>query len=271
MKRYSLVALVFLVVTSCSLAEPSEVEAWKLPKRLNEISGLASSKARIFTHNDEKGIVYEFDRLTGDVTVLFKISDPSIRADFEGIAVLDEDVYLVTSDGLIYWVKNALSATQQVVNADILETGLGELCEIEGLSSYRSNLYLVCKNNYRNSDVGHLLIFVYKVDSGVTVPAFRIPLENLGVKKLNPSGLSVRDEVIYVVSAKQRLLSVLTHEGELIQNYRLNKDLHRQTEGVIQSPETHLVLADEGKKKGGRISFYKAVIDLPLYQISKDE
>ncbi|NTW64654.1 MAG: hypothetical protein HGA46_11425, partial [Chlorobiaceae bacterium] len=43
-----------------------------LPTKLREISGLAlSGEGKLFTHNDEKGVVYQLDLMTGRIIKKF--------------------------------------------------------------------------------------------------------------------------------------------------------------------------------------------------------
>jgi hypothetical protein len=80
--------------------DPSEFMQWKLPKRLKEISGLAlTPDERLLAITDEQAVVYELDYAEGRVIKSFWLGDPIVRGDFEGIAVLEDTVWLLTSDG----------------------------------------------------------------------------------------------------------------------------------------------------------------------------
>ncbi len=78
---------------------------WKLPGRLQEISGLAMTPDnRLLAHNDEKGIIVEIDYQSGSIVKAFGLTDLSkpVADDFEGIAVADARIYLVSSSGRLY-------------------------------------------------------------------------------------------------------------------------------------------------------------------------
>lgn len=78
-------------------------ERISLPERLREISGLAmTADGRALAHDDEVGIIYEIDHRQGRVVKEFRLGNDTVRADFEGIAVAGDRIYLVTSDGTIY-------------------------------------------------------------------------------------------------------------------------------------------------------------------------
>ena len=84
----------------------SEIESVTLSKKLDEISGLAStSDGRIFCHNDEEGIVFQIDPNTGDIIKHFSLGPGKVREDFEGIAISRNYFYLVTSSGDLYRFK----------------------------------------------------------------------------------------------------------------------------------------------------------------------
>src|SRR5882762_6336402 len=63
--------------------DATDAVRWNLPKRLNEISGLAlSADARLFAHDDERGVIYQIDWRHGRLTKAFSLGDPPPRADF---------------------------------------------------------------------------------------------------------------------------------------------------------------------------------------------
>jgi|TARA_B100000959_G_scaffold245765_1_gene270658 uncharacterized protein YjiK len=241
-----------------------ETVSWKLPKRLNEVSGLALSvDGRVFIHNDEKAIVYELDPLTGDISSILKIGDPALRADFEDIALLGEDIYLITSTGTLHRIENSLNFHETVAIAEITETGLSDICELEGLSAFRGKLFLACKTNFREMDKLQLLVFLFDPIKKTTIEYLRVSHDELDREKMSPSGIAVTEEVIYLVSARQRLLTRVTHGGHLISNHKLKKKQHHQPEGIAVAVSGRLYLADEGKGKGGRVTIYESISDIP--------
>ena len=83
-------------------AQPDTVRA--LPAALHEISGLALHRGLLLAHDDELGRVYSINPATGAVAVFATLQGP-IRDDFEGIAVLGDTIWLMTSAGRLYGVK----------------------------------------------------------------------------------------------------------------------------------------------------------------------
>ena len=122
---------------------------WKLPGRLKEISGLAMTlDNQLLAHNDEKGVIHEIDYRNGTILKAFQLSDTKnpVNGDFEGIAVVNDQVYLVTSSGRIY--EGSRGADGESVLYNIYSTGVGRDYEIEGLAHDASQraLLLMCKD-----------------------------------------------------------------------------------------------------------------------------
>jgi uncharacterized protein YjiK len=236
---------------------------WQLPKKLNEASGLALSKdGRIFTHNDEKGIVYHFNADTGDIDTVFKIDDPAIRADFEAVAIIDKDFFLITSDGVLYPVPDALDFSKEIVSSAPVETGLAEICEVEGLASFLNDLYIACKTNYRESDKHELLVYRFNPRNLSLKEFLRLPHETLGLKSFPASGIAITSNAIYIISARKRQMLLVSHDGHFIGRHKLKKKYHRQVEGISVTSDGKIYLVDEGKGKGGQFSSYFSEADL---------
>ena len=83
--------------------DAESMKQWRLPDRLNEISGLAlTSNGRLFAVGDEVAIIYELDYDRGRIVKRFALGKPVVKGDFEGIAVVDDLIYLTTSAGRVY-------------------------------------------------------------------------------------------------------------------------------------------------------------------------
>jgi len=256
-QRYPFYLPLFIfLIASCSEAQVPF--SFELPKKLKEVSGLAHSPdGRVFALNDEKGIVYEIDMNGGGIIPVIKIqkaNGKTLRADFEGLALLKDDFYLVTSKGMLY--RSKLLKVKNESQEKVVDTGLSKICEVEGLSPYDDMLYIVCKTNYRKRDKGFLLIYKHNPKSGETNLYLRVANEHLNRKKLNPSGIAVTEKEIFVVSAIQGILTRFDREGNFIRDLELDKKRHRQTEGILVLDSGAIVLADEGKGKHGRITVY---------------
>jgi len=235
---------------------------WVLPKKLREISGLATAEDdRLFTHNDEKGVIYKIDPVSGAIVKIFTLGKQGVRDDFEGIAAVEGFLYLVNSKGTLYRFREG--ADGENVPFDLFPTPLDIICEVEGLTfePVHRRLLLACKEMLDESD--RVSVYGWSIDEekfdGVL---FEIPEEALrettGKKHFNPSGIVYRSVTgtLYMIAAKQRLVLEFTMNGELIAIMHLAKENHRQVEGISFLSNGLLILADEGEKHRARLSLY---------------
>ena len=277
--QFSALALLSLIATCSHAAESSapaefggfaldadSLRQWKLPKRLKEISGLAlTPDDRLFAVDDERAVIYEIDYLQGKTIKAFALGSPITRADFEGIAYLDGVIYLVTSSGLIYVTTEGDDGDR--VEFDVYQTGLGRICEIEGLAqdAQSNTLLMACKKSRRKENGGRFSIFVWSAsahrvlhDREIAIPEDEIA-ERIGKRHVRPSAIVVHPGTanIYGVAGPQRAIFQLKPNGELIDAIILPlADRHRQPEGIEITRDGNLLIADEGGKKKSRLGVY---------------
>lgn len=248
-----------------------EASGWKLPGRLSEISGLAATDdGRLFAHDDEYGIIYELDPRAGKIVKAFALGDVTIKADFEGIALAGDMIYLVTSDGTIYEAPEGSDGERVLFNT--YGTGLGHQCEIEGLAYEKSSgdLLLACKNARKPELADHLVVFRWNVKTRALrqSPALFVPLELIDardpVQSLHPSGIEVLagSGNYLLIAAQERLILELTSGGAVVAVRKLAPELHVQPEGVTMLPDGTLLIADDGGNGPGpgrgRLTLYKS-------------
>jgi len=129
----------------------------RLPKKLREVSGLASTQSgRLFGHDDEKGVIYEIDTDNGKILKEWLVGSGPLRGDFEDIAIAGEYFYLVASDGTL--IRFPEGSADQRVSYRRIDTGLDGVCEVEGLEydGARGSLLLACKTVYKKKLKGDL-------------------------------------------------------------------------------------------------------------------
>ena len=246
--------------------EADAMDQWRLPDRLNEISGLAlTPDGRLLAVNDEVAIVYELDYDDGRIVKAFAFGKPVVKGDFEGIAIVDGLVYLTTSKGRVYFA--AEGADGQRVSFDNYDTELGQDCEIEGLTRSTDNtrLYFLCKNVRKKSAIKGLMVFAWDVlkrelleDESVVLPERQI-MKQLRVDRLNPTGITIDRQSgnRIMVASRQRALIELTEDGMLVsaRNMPLT-NRHRQAEGIELTSDGRLLIADEGGTHKARLAVY---------------
>lgn len=241
---------------------------WKLPKSLSEISGLAlDARQRLFAHDDEKAIIYQLDYHEGRRVKKFALGKPAIRGDFEGIAVVKDEIYLIDSAGTLY--AAAEGADNSTVSYGLTRTGLGERCEIEGMEYEHDteSLLILCKSPRQKALKGYVTVFRWSLeknalDDGKTIQLDRNTLKDrMGFRAFHPSGITVvpGSGHLLIVAAQERALLELSADGELIAAIKLpTAKHHRQAEGIALTAKGDLLLADEGGGKRGRLGVYTA-------------
>jgi uncharacterized protein YjiK len=269
-------SLLTLLISACGTETPEMTAAdrpgqddfkqWKLPKRLREISGLAlTADERLLAVADEKAVVYELDYQEGKIIKSFALGDPVVRGDFEGIAVLDNTIWLMTSDGLLFAAMEGPDGHS--VRYQKYDTGRGEYCELEGLAQDRvaKTLLLACKETKSKKD--DLLISEWSVSNNgiehvrdVVVP---VPLITgiIGKKRIHPSGIAIDLQTAerVLIAARQDALIRLTADGALTEAIILEKKgRHKQAEGIELTRDGRLLIADEGGKGRARLAVYAA-------------
>lgn len=239
---------------------------WSLPDKLREISGLALTEdQRLLAVADESAIVYEIDYDDGHLVKAFALGDKVVLGDFEGIAVLEGDVWLMTSEGNLYQAPEGENG--QRVDYQRFDTRLDDNCEFEGLTAVpsRQTLALICKDDKKNKKKR---VFEWQLANAEIqrVADFALPVKQMEKavdrKKVNPSGLAV-DPVTgnwLVLAAKQHAIFELDHEGELIGVImQLDEARHRQAEGIAVTRDGRMIIADEAGSGQARLSVYSTI------------
>jgi uncharacterized protein YjiK len=201
----------------------------ELPARLREISGLAMTPdGRALGHGDEAGIIYEIDIARGEVVKAFRLGNKTVRADFEGIAVAGNNIYLVTSDGTIY--ESAEGRDKDRVRYTTYDTGVGRECEVEGLAFEPTDRVLLvpCKRARVEALEDSVVIFRW----------------SSAIERHPETG------TYFLISARRRAIAEITSAGDVLDIRELPEDPHRQPEGIAFTPDLSLLIADEGERRG---------------------
>jgi len=254
---------------ACGAGPASEAEVpaddgfrqWLLPDQLREVSGLAlTDDGRLLAVADESAAVYELDYDSGRVLKVFAFGKPVVRGDFEGIAVQDGRIWLMTSDGDLYVGEEGGDGEQ--VPFERHATGIGRDCELEGLVADHTDrsLLLLCKNGRKQ---GRLRIHRWSEEDGHTGD-LKLPEKDMeeavGRRKVRPSGLAIdpSNGDFLVVAAGQYAVFRVTRDGRLDDVImRLDPRRHRQAEGIEITGDGRMLIADEGDGGRARLAVYR--------------
>jgi uncharacterized protein YjiK len=239
---------------------------WRLPGRLREISGLAvTADDRIFAHDDERGVIYEIDAAEGRLVKAFALGDITAADDFEGIAVVGDRFYLVSSSGRLYESFEGEDGERMLFNT--YGTGVGRRCEVEGLAFEPADrtLLLLCKAP-RDPELGESVdVYRWSVDeramaSDSLIRISRAALtEGLSGSRFSPSGIERHPETghYFIVAAREAAIAVVDAAGGVLSVEAFPEGAHRQAEGISFTSDGSLLIADEGGAGRARLSRYE--------------
>ena len=271
--RITLLIFLLLMLSNCQYKGSNELYNYnlnkknnikiKLPAELNEISGLVYSEDNhIITHNDEEGIIYKIKLPLGEVVNKFILGEKVIRKDFEGIALVKDTLFLVTSNGVLY--KYPGFATENFTEFEKIKTGLKAENNVEGLcyDEETKSLLLACKDKPGKGYKGYKAVYSFNLEKMIleNKPRFLISTKklknNFDIKEFSPSGI-VKHPVsgnFYIISANIRAIIEISPDGKILAAVKLDKKYHKQPEGITMLPDGSLIIADEGNGGKGFIT-----------------
>lgn len=231
------------------LNRPAEI--WKLPKQLDEISGIAILKnQKAVFMNDEDGylFIYDLNAKNMEQTIPFHK-----KGDYEDLAIKDSTAFVLRSDGTIFEVQNYMNNPKTVKH----NTFLTEKDNTEGLfyDSLKNRLLIACKEN---AAVKNESRFVYEfllenkrmnpnpiLTIQQKIVALKYPLKN----SFSPSGIAIHpiSKNIYILSSVGKMLAEFSSEGKLQKIYSLNDAHFQQPEGISFDETGNLYISNETK------------------------
>lgn len=229
---------------------------FKLDIAIKEISGIVwdTQKDQFIAHNDEKGQIYFLDRGGGAIVGTPYAFNQS-KADYEDIAMIGKDVYVLISDGTLY--KIGMDSTGKRNSVDLGKIGLSGKNDFEALyyDAERKALVLVCKN-CESDDKKTVSAFAYYPDSigFVTQPLYK--LDAAKVKELSPRETSKFQpsaarlhpilKKLFIISSASNQLVIADTSGEVEGVYMLARKLFPQPEGLTFKSNGEMFIANEG-------------------------
>lgn len=303
MFKYFLFSIVIISLTSCNpqkekkkqiadgigkgnsipynLKNPDTV--YHLPGYLKEISGISCyKKNKIACIQDEKANIYIYDLKKKKVTLKIDFGKDD---DFEDIAIVGDNAFILGSDGTLFKVENFKTSKIKTIK---IKTSLSNKNDTEGLFFDKStnSLLIACKgspsiNNKELYD-GFKAIYRFDLKSNrlIAKPAYLVDLSKIDrpnntgtvgsffietAKKLKlanddssfyPSGIAIHPidkEKIYIISSIGKLLIIMNRQGQIMNVIKLDKRIFNQPEGICFSEVGDLFISNEGKNGGGNI------------------
>jgi uncharacterized protein YjiK len=247
-----------------------------LPEILNEISGLSfMQNGNLATVQDELGIVFIIDTSNGNI---IQQIDTGLKGDFEGIEIVDNNGWLVKSNGTLIEIKHFLTPHKLKVVEH--KTQLTKKNNVEGLAfdPRSGKLLLAIKNEpgiQQKIDKSTKVVYAFDPQSRQLdeQPSFIIRLDSIEMfyhasqseeagkkvlKALNknkqdhvfsPSGIAVHPLTgnIYVIASSGKKLLVLNPKGRILNVVKLGNNF-AQPEGICFDPTGNLYISNEANK-----------------------
>lgn len=254
----------------CSFTSPpnydfNNPEIYKMPETLLEISGHAFHKGQkdtIYAQQDERGVVYTMVLGTDYLrTSLFKK-----HGDFEDIAIANETVMMLKSNGKLYTFPFKDLKNKEIKSykrwKNIVPKGEYESLYADDTSD---RIYVLCKDCKVDKGKAQVsgYIFDFKVGKKPK-PAgeFRINSNEIArlMKKesikFKPSALTYNRQKNewYILSSVNKILVITDPDWNVKKVYHLDPSIYIQPEGIAFDNEHNLYISSEGSKlRMGRI------------------
>jgi uncharacterized protein YjiK len=229
----------------------SPIKFW-MPLKLDEISGISIYNDCLYAIQDEQGRLYHF-RLDSDKIKSTKFGS---KADYEDLAILDSTLFILESNGSIYFFPLAFADSAE---ADDIQswTVFSIQCEYEGLyaDSRTNRLYILskeCKND-KTTQKRAGIIMEWKNDSLEWIDSFSIDIELLkkikGNKKVKfkPSAIAMHPitHQWYILSSTDKLLLITDEKFIPRFTFKLKESFLSQPEGICFDAVGNLYIASE--------------------------
>ena len=242
------------------LADPDQ--SWKLPRSLVEISGLSFiDNNRLACIQDENGIVYIFNQMEGKVEQEIFFGD---NGDYEDIEIMNNDAWVLKSNGTLYQVTDYLKRGESSVNK--YPTVLSRKNDTEGLAydPVNKNLLIACKENPfvdEKEGRGVKAIYSFNLETKLlhTEPFLLINLDTIryykGDGSFMPSGIAIHPVTgdVYILGSVGKLMLVFSGKGDMLAIIKLRPEIFSQPEGICFSPDGTLFISNEGAGRPGTI------------------
>ena len=258
-----------------NVVSPKESTVHELPEEMNEISGITFLNDSVLVAiQDEEGILFYYNINQNKIIKKQTFAD---NDDYEDLVIAGNDLYTITSKGLIHQIKD-FESSKPVIKS--FKTAFSAKNDIEGLAydAKKHRLLIAPKEAGLDKDktTKEIYGFDLKTMTLQTAPVYTIhlaeieaqfkgdALEESSKKFLKALGnhnmnkifrssalaINVTSGETYILSAINGLILVLTPEGVLKKLIQLSGPEYKQPEGIAFSPNGKLYISNEGSKSG---------------------
>ncbi|MFD2160898.1 SdiA-regulated domain-containing protein [Paradesertivirga mongoliensis] len=258
--------------------EPKGGKLYTVPAELVEISGISFvSDSVLVAVQDEEGILFFYDLNKEAITRQYEFWKGK---DYEDLAVVGNDLWIVNSSGALYELKNFNNGPSK---PNVFKTVLKEENNIEGLALDKKNnrLLLAVKDLSMDGDEKEKDIYAFDLKTKTLniQPVFSIRLSEIetffkgdeieevskkilkavGNQNLNKvfrtSALAFHPKTgeLYVLSSLNNIVAVLDQKGSITKVLELDGKEFIQPEGLAFTQDGRLFVSNEGQGKQANI------------------
>jgi hypothetical protein len=255
-----------------SLSHPDKI--YFLPYSLSEISGITETDATsVACIQDNNGILFKYDLKKEQITLQDYFFE---KGDYEGIARVDNTIYVLRSDGMLFEITNYESSTFKVQS---YSTGIPAR-DNEGLCyDHKTNRILIAPKSPPGEKSGNRdnrFIYSFDLKSKKLIEKPAIVIEMSDVKKFasenkirvpaikgkkgrenepfiefRPSAIGIQPFTgrLFVISGVEQLLFIFNMNGTLEYMEKLDPGLFPQPEGITFLKNGDMLISNEGHKQ----------------------
>jgi uncharacterized protein YjiK len=238
----------------------------KLDPRLKEISGIIwdNKNDEFIAHQDENGILFYLEREMKVIKKTFPFD--TRKGDYEDIALVNEVVYVLKSDGSLTKVYTDSTGKQYGLEAG--KISLAGLNDFESLyyDPARKAVIMICKN-CASDDKKSVSAYAYYPDSiGFdNKPVYVINADKVRqlspqkTSKFQPSAARIHPKTnkLFILSSASNQLVIADLNGNVEGVYWLAKKMFPQPEGLTFKSSGDMYISNEGVTS--RSTLYKFV------------
>ncbi len=268
---YAVILPLIILVMSCSQVgkRPNQdsapikfaytiVRVWDLPNKLNEISGISFiGNNQVACVQDEDGIIFIYDLALDKIVQEVPFADPG---DYEGIAVVKDDAYVMRSDGMLCQIK---SYRQKEKKVSFSQTTFNAKNNMESLFYNIDTKSFLTTPKDKDIDDNFKNVYAIAFGSEKSTPAIKARLSmndasfehvksKIINKTFNPSEIAVNNQNkdIFILDSKMPSILIMNAKGVVKQLYKLDKGDFAQPEGLTFSTDGRMFISNEAGKNG---------------------